>query len=289
MSAHERLDGTVVAVTGAARGVGLATARRLAAAGAAVALGDLDADAVKAAAESIAARTGAMTVGIPLDVTNRPWFAAFLDDAEKALGPLDVLVNNAGVMWAGPFAEEPDAVAERQFGVNVFGVLHGMKLVLPRMRERGCGHVITIASAAGRIAPPGQACYAATKHAVYGYCAAVREELCGTGVHLSVVLPGVVDTSFAAGPATGAASRRLTPEQVAEAVLGVALRPRFEVWVPGRNGIVVRLAALLPQRAQDALYRALVPNQLRTDPLAGLAYESSVFCDSEFGDADEIR
>jgi NAD(P)-dependent dehydrogenase (short-subunit alcohol dehydrogenase family) len=136
MSVHERLDGTVVAVTGAARGIGLATARRLAAAGCAVALGDLDADGVKAAAEQIAARTGSATVGIPLDVTHRQWFAAFLDDAEKALGPLDVLVNNAGVMWVGPFAEEPDEVTAQQFNVNVVGVLHGMKLVLPRMRER---------------------------------------------------------------------------------------------------------------------------------------------------------
>ena len=281
MSARVRLDGTVVAVTGAARGIGLAVARRLAAAGCAVALGDLDADGVKAAAEQIAARTGAATVGIPLDVTNRPWFAAFLDDAEKALGPLDVLVNNAGVMWVGPFAEEPDEVAARQFGVNVFGVLHGLKLVLPRMRERGCGHVITIAAAAGRLAPPGQACYAATKHAVYGYCAAVRQELCGTGVHLSVVLPGVVDTPLAAGTTAGVLSRRLSPEQVAEAVLGVALRPRFEVWVPGRTGIVSRLAALLPQRVQEALYRALVPNQLRTDGLARLGYESSAFYDAD--------
>lgn len=277
MSAHERLDGTVVAVTGAARGIGLAVARRLAAAGCAVALGDLDADGVKAAAEQIAARTGAVTVGIPLDVTNRPWFAAFLDDAEKALGPLDVLVNNAGVMWVGPFEQESDAVAERQFGVNVFGVLHGMKLVLPRMRERGCGHVITIAAAAGRLAPPGQACYAATKHAVYGYCDAVRRELCGTGVHLSVVLPGVVDTPLAAGTLTGPVSRRLTPEQVAEAVLGVALRPRFEVWVPGRTGIVSRLAALFPQRAQDVFHRALMPNQLRADSVTRSAYESSAF------------
>lgn len=281
MSAHERLDGTVVAVTGAARGIGLATARRMAAAGAAVALGDLDAEAVKAAAEQISAHTGVATVGIPLDVTHRPWFAAFLDDAEKALGPLDVLVNNAGVMWVGPFAEESDEVAARQFGVNVFGVLHGMKLVLPRMRERGCGHVITVASAAGRLAAPGQACYAATKHAVYGYCAAVRQELRGTGVQLSVVLPGIVDTPLAAGTRPGAAQRRLTPEQVAEAVLGVALRPRFEVWVPGRNGIVSRLAALLPQRAQDALFRALVPNQLHTDSLARLTYEASAFCDTD--------
>jgi short-subunit dehydrogenase len=248
---------------------------------AAVALGDLDADGVKAAAEHIAARTGAATVGIPLDVTHRPWFEAFLDDAEKALGPLDVLVNNAGVMWVGPFAEEPDEVAARQFDVNVFGVLHGMKLVLPRMRERGCGHVITIASAAARMAPGGQACYAATKHAVYGYCAAVREELRGTGVHLSVVMPVVVDTPLAAGTATGLASRRQTPEQVAEAVLAVALRPRFEVWVPGRTGIVSRLAALLPQRAQDALFRALVPNQLRADGVARLAYESSAFSDTD--------
>jgi hypothetical protein len=99
----------------------------------------------------------------------------------------------------------------------------------------------------------------------------------------------VVDTALAAGTATGLANRRLTPEQVAEAVLGVALRPRFEVWVPGRTGIVSRLAALLPQRAQDAVLRALVPNQLSADSLARLAYESSAFYDSDFDRSDLDR
>ncbi|GAA1972095.1 SDR family NAD(P)-dependent oxidoreductase [Catenulispora subtropica] len=276
MSVHERLDGTVVAVTGAARGIGLATARRLALAGAAVALGDLDAERVKAAAEHVGTLTGSRTVGIPLDVTHRPWFAAFLDEAEDALGPLDVLVNNAGVMWVGPFAEESDEVAARQFDVNVFGVLHGMKLVVPRMRERGGGHVITIASAAARMSAPGAASYAGTKGAVYGYCAAVREELHRSGVHLSLVLPSVVDTPLAVGTARGV-TRRLAPEQVAEAVFDVVLRPRFEVWVPGRIGMVWRLAGLLPERAQEALYRALVPNQLYADSLSRLAYESHAF------------
>lgn len=276
----------MIAVTGAGRGIGRAVAARLAAAGAAVAIGDLDAELAMATAGAIdaelatetagaiGAQPGGRLIGLALDATDTPSFEDFLRTVETELGPIDVLINNAGIMWVGPFAEEPEEAALRQFDVNVHGVLRGMKLVIPGMRKRGRGHVVNIASAASKVAPPGEATYAATKHAVHGYSTAVRAELRGTGVHVSLVMPGVVDTELAVGTATGP-TRRLTTDQVADAVLDVVLRPRFEVFIPRQVAALTRLAALLPGRARDALHHLLVPDQLAalSDRSVRAAYE----------------
>src|SRR4051794_12022357 len=136
------LNGKVVAITGGARGIGRSTAEALVRAGARGALGDIDADTVRRTAEEI----GGGTRGYELDVTSRPSFAAFLDSVEADLGPLDVLVNNAGIMPIGPFVEEEDASAVRQIDINIHGVIFGMKEALPRMQARGSGHVVNLAS-----------------------------------------------------------------------------------------------------------------------------------------------
>lgn len=260
--------GLTVAVTGAARGIGMAIAVRLAGAGANVALGDLD---LAALTRTAAALPG--TLPVELDVTDQASMDAFLDRAEQAFGPVDVLVNNAGVMWVGPFGEEPEQAARRQFDVNVHGVRHGFLAAAPRMRARGRGQIVTIASAASRISPPGEATYAATKHAVYGYAAAVRHELRGTGVRVSLVMPAVVETELAAGTSHGGVPR-LRPETVAAAVERVIRRPRFEVFVPGRLDPLTRLLGLLPQSGRDLAYRLLVPDQVALgDGAARAAYQ----------------
>jgi NAD(P)-dependent dehydrogenase (short-subunit alcohol dehydrogenase family) len=268
------LTGRVIAVTGAGRGIGRAVAARLAAAGAGVAIGDLDAELARETAGAIGAHPGGRLLGLPLDVTDTLSFEDFLRTVETQLGPIDVLINNAGIMWVGPFEEEPEDAALRQFDVNVHGVLRGMKLVIPGMQKRGRGHVVNIASAASRVAPAGEATYAATKHAIHGYSTAVRAELRGTGVQVSLVMPGVVDTELAVGTATGF-TRRLTTDQVANVVLDVVLRPRFEVFIPRQVAALTRLAALLPARARDALHHVLVPDQLAavSDRSVRAAYE----------------
>src|SRR5205807_6604079 len=119
--APRSLAGLAVAITGGARGIGRATAQALLAQGARVAIGDID----QALAEGTAAELGSGTVGLPLDVTNRDSFAAFLEAAEDRLGPLDVLINNAGIMPVGPFVEETDATAKRMVDINVHGVIFG--------------------------------------------------------------------------------------------------------------------------------------------------------------------
>ncbi|MFF7986670.1 SDR family oxidoreductase [Streptomyces sp. NPDC007901] len=274
LSRTQPLTGRVIAVTGAGRGIGRAVAARLAAAGAAVAIGDLDAELARETAGAIGARPGGRLLGLSLDVTDTPSFDDFLRTVETELGPIDVLINNAGIMWVGPFEEEPEEAALRQFDVNVHGVLRGMKLVIPQMRKRGRGHVVNIASAASKVAPAGEATYAATKHALHGYSTAVRTELRGTGVQVSLVMPGVVDTELAVGTAAGR-TPRLTTDQVADAVLDVVLRPRFEVFVPRQIAALTRLAALLPGRARDALHHFLVPDQLAalSDRSVRAAYE----------------
>src|SRR6478609_2481745 len=181
------LRGKVVAITGGARGIGKATAKALAREGAVIAIGDLDAELARATASEL----GEGSVGLELDVTRRDSFANFLDQVSERLGPLDVLINNAGIMPIGPFASEDDATARRMIDINLHGVIYGMKLALPGMRERGRGHVVNLASQAGKAGLPGGATYCATKHAVVGLSEAVRAELRGTNIGVSVVMPDV--------------------------------------------------------------------------------------------------
>jgi NADP-dependent 3-hydroxy acid dehydrogenase YdfG len=266
------LDGLHVAVTGAAGGIGAATVAALVAAGARVSAGDLTVEAAEQAAAEAAGRGPGEATGLPLDVTDRASYLAFLSAAHDRFGPLDVLVGNAGVMWVGSFAAEPEAAVRRQLEVNLHGVIRGAQLSVPGMVERGRGQLITIASVASRVAPAGEATYSATKHAVLGYCTALRAELRSTGVHVSVIMPTVVETELAAGTTHGR-MRRLRPDDVAAAVVRTIRRPRPEVYVPGSVAALVRLRDALPTRLREAMVRAMVPDQIAaTDPATRTAY-----------------
>jgi short-subunit dehydrogenase len=247
---RRRIEGLLVAVTGADRGIGLATARALSARGARVVGGDLPA----------------------LDVTSRESFAAWLD----AAGPIDALVNNAGVMHVGPFLEESDEWTRRQVDVNLHGVILGMKLALPAMVARGSGHVVNVASAAAKIGVPREAVYAASKHAVLGLSESVRLELRGTGVDLSVVMPGLVRTELAAGTLRGGLV--LKPEDVAQAIVATLERPRFDVHVPRAYAAISALGALLPRSAREAMLRLAGSERAtaQTTPEQRAAYESRI-------------
>jgi NADP-dependent 3-hydroxy acid dehydrogenase YdfG len=264
------LSGKVVAITGAARGIGLATARACAARGMKVAIGDLDLGEAQRAAESV---PGA--IALALDVTDRPSFEAFLDAAEAQLGPVDVLVNNAGIMQVGPFLEEDDATAVRQIDINVHGVLHGMKLVLPRFKARGTGHLINIASMAGKTGVPGGATYSGTKFFVYGVSEALRGELRGTAIEISVVMPVPVNTELAAGLERGRGSTFVEPEDVAAEIVATLEHPRFDVAVPRSIGRLVHVTGVLPRGAREALGRAFKADKILADadPNARRDYE----------------
>ncbi|WP_261820692.1 SDR family oxidoreductase [Nocardioides sp. OK12] len=248
----------VVVVTGGARGIGLATAGRFAAAGALVLLGDLDVEAARDAARTVGAATGApdRVRGVHLDVTDRASFAALVDEAQ-AWGPVEVLVNNAGIMPLGPVLEQPDAVIDKALGVNLRAVVTGTRLVAPGMVERRRGHVVNIASAVGRLGLAGGAVYSASKFGVLGFSEAAMGELAPHGVHVSCVLPTVVATELSAGVAATRGMRPCTPEQVADTVLDVVRRPRFETWVPGYAKGLFHTSNALPRRVRRLVSHAL--------------------------------
>jgi NADP-dependent 3-hydroxy acid dehydrogenase YdfG len=259
--APRSLSGRVVAITGGARGIGRATAAALARRGAKVAIGDLDVDL----AEQAAAEIGGGTLALALDVTDRDSFAAFLDEAEARLGPLDVLVNNAGIMALGGFVEEDDERARRMVDINLHGVVLGSKLALARFVPRRAGHLVNVASSAGKVAVPGGATYAATKHAVVGLSEAIRQELRGSGVETSVVMPVVVNTELGSGIKPGRGIPVVEPEDVASAIVDALERPRHDVYVPKRIGMTIRFAGLMPRRVAEAIGRAMGTDRILAD------------------------
>src|SRR5271166_4685934 len=247
------LAGQSAAITGAARGIGRATAEALVRQGMRVAIGDLDFEAAKVTA----AELGESTVALPLDVTDRASFTAFADEAEEQLGPLEVLVNNAGIMPIGPFLDEDDATARRILDINVLGVINGMKAVLPRMSARGRGHVVNIASQAGKYGLPGGATYCASKAAVINLSRAVRKELRGSGIEISLISPVAVNTELGLGLSEPRQRqfRKIEPQQVADAIVETLRVPKFDVHVPKQASVTERVSALLPITLQDGLAR----------------------------------
>lgn len=264
------LNGKVVAITGGARGIGKATAAALVAKGCRVAIGDLD----LALAERSAGELGGGTLALPLDVTDRGSFERFLEEAERQLGPLDVVVNNAGIMPVTPFVEESPASVRRQIEINLIGVITGTQLAIERFRPRGEGHIVNIASQAGKAGVPGIATYSATKHGVVGLSEAVRAELRGTGVEIACVMPTLVNTELT----SGVGQRWLKPVEaadVAEAIVDVLEVPRFDVFVPRANGALLKTGSMLPRAAREWVGRAMGTDKLMTevDHGARRAYE----------------
>ena len=255
------LTGKVVVVTGGGRGIGAATARALAAQGARVAIGDVDLDTARDTASSL----GPDALALPLDVTDRPGFTAFLDEVERRLGAIDVLVNNAGIMPVVRADEEPDATVIRQIEINLHGVIHGTAEAMRRMKPRGGGHIVNLASAAGKSGIPGLATYCATKHGVVGYSEAVRGELRDTGVEVSVVMPSLVSTELTSGIKDARGVKRVTPEDVAAAIVQALRFPRFDVYVPRETGAIVRVTSVMPRAWRERVAHLLKADTILLD------------------------
>ena len=268
------LNGHVVAITGGARGIGRATATALIAQGARVAIGDIDAPL----AEKTAAELGSGTIGLPLDVTDRGSFAGFLDEVERQLGPLDVLVNNAGIMPVGPFIAETDDAARRLVDINVHGVIIGSKLAIERFLPRGRGHIVQLASIAGKNGFPGGVSYCATKHAVVGLTEALRSELRGTGIEMHQVLPIGVNTELYSGVSAARGFPTAEPVDVANTIVELLQTGKFELYVPRTAGVLSRAQALMPRRVVDALVRWTKGDRvlMGADPGARAAYEARI-------------
>lgn len=254
------LNGQVVVITGGAGGIGSATARALVKAGAKVALGDLD----HAAAEELAEKLGPGNIGGRVDVTDVESFEAFVERAEAEVGPMNALINNAGVMILGPLDEETPAVTATEIAVNLTGVINGTKIAMKRMKPRRSGRIVNIASQAGKAGFPGGATYCATKFAVVGLCDAVRNELYETGVGVTCVMPGPVDTQLGAGLSKARGVDLLKPEEVADAITRAIARGESEVWLPRLTRYLTTPIALLPARGRDFFLRALKAHEVLT-------------------------
>jgi NAD(P)-dependent dehydrogenase (short-subunit alcohol dehydrogenase family) len=266
------LVGKVVVITGGARGIGAATAAAVARLGATVAIGDLDLDLAKGTADEL----DGDSLALPLDVTDHARFTQFLDEVEKQLGPIDVLINNAGVMRIGPFEDESDRSTAVQLAINLHAVIHGTREAVKRMRPRGTGHIVNLASAAGKAGFPGGATYCATKHGVVGLSEAVRNELRGSGVELSVVMPAIVRTELAAGLTESRFIKPVEPTDVAEAIVKTLQHPKFDVFVPRSLDATFRFTRLLPRSAAEWVARTFKSDQVLygASPEARKEYEA---------------
>jgi len=228
------LRGAVAVVTGASSGIGEATAVALARRGARVVLAARRTDRIESLADRIE-RAGGRALAVPCDVTDPHDLRTLRSVVEAALGPVDILVNNAGIPGGGEFAELDDDQIRRVVEVNLLGVMYGTRVFLPSMLARGHGHVVNIASLAGRFATPGASVYTATKHAVVAFSESVNYEVEARTVRVTAVNPGFVATE--GFPARGVPPRIVMPAaRVAEAVVKVVrdgIAPEYSVprWV----------------------------------------------------------
>lgn len=237
-----RLAGMVALVTGGGRGIGRAIALAYADEGADVAVCARSASELEHVVEQIRARgrRGAALAGDLADPSEAERIAS---GAAAALGPIDVLVNNAGVFWTRPFIESTVDELDRMLAVNVRGPFAMMKAVLPAMLERDSGIIINVASLAGQKGYEEQSAYCASKHALLGMTKALALELAGTGVRVSALSPGGVDTTLIAQarPELDRATW-MDPEDVAQlAVLLASLPPKMAI-----DEITVRRRAAAP-------------------------------------------
>ena len=262
------LSNKVVAITGGARGIGRATAQVLASEGARVAIADLDGDL----ADEVAVDLGVDALSVGVDITDNRAFAAFLDRVERQLGPLDVLVNNAGVLTPGPIEAEDEQMTARQVAVNLHAVIHGTRQAVQRMKPRGSGHIVNVSSVGGRIAGAHLATYCATKFGVAGFSEAVALELKGSGVEISVVFPPPVNTDLSAGIHRLRGMPFVEPEDVAARIVETLKWPRFAVPVPKSMAPLLWLNQALPFRVRAALARITRADDLTIDQVQRAAY-----------------
>jgi short-subunit dehydrogenase len=250
--------GAVAVVTGASAGIGRATALALAREGATVVLSARRKDRLDELVAQISAR-GREAEAVACDVTDVGSLQALHDGVVERHGRVDVLVNNAGIPGGGPFAQvSPDHV-ERLMATNYLAVVRATKIFLPGMLERAHGHVVNIASLAGRYALPGSAVYSSTKHAVVAFSEALHLELAGTGVVVTAVNPGLVRTE--GFPQTGMPGPLvMEPERIAQAVVAAVRTGRGpEVNVPWWLGPPQVVRVLAPPLYRWAVRQVVMP------------------------------
>jgi len=268
------LRGAVVLITGAGRGIGRATAHAMAARGALIAVADLD----RGAADEVAAEIGSAARAYTLDVRTRASWDACVAGVIADLGPIDILVGNAGVMPVAAFLDEPDEIGETTLDVNVWGLIHGMRTVAPAMVARGRGHIVNVASLAGKIAIPGLAVYNASKFAAVGLSSTARLEFAEAGVSVSTVLPSAARTTLTSGLPLGKGLPTVDPEDIAAAVVRTVSTRRAQTPVPGYLAALDVGLALAPEALITLVRRVIGGNRAVTsvDPAGRADYDERV-------------
>jgi NAD(P)-dependent dehydrogenase (short-subunit alcohol dehydrogenase family) len=248
-----------VVVTGASSGIGYDVALAFGERGAKVAVLARRKELLSELADKIA-KGGGVGVPVACDVTDRKQVRSAIEESNRALGAIDILVNSAGILLPAKFEEMDPEDLEKMLEVNLLGTVHTMQAVLPIMRKAGRGSIVNIASLAGRRGMSPLGGYCATKFAVTGLSEAIRTELYGSGITVSLVMPGLVDTPMATDAV------RKTAQGLEKAPPGMSMPPRWVTWavfaavalrlpevdVPPGAGTAEKLAALFPG-ATDAL------------------------------------
>ena len=190
-----RLENQVAIVTGSAQGIGRAIAMRLASEGAKVAVADIDLEGATRTAGEIKA-SGGSAIAVRLDVTRLQDAIDGADRVEHELGPIGILVNNAGWDVIEPFLESQPETWDKVIAINYRGVLNCCKAIAPRMQQRSRGKIISISSDAGRVGSTGEAVYAGCKAAIIGFSKTLARELARNGINVNVVCPGPTQTAL---------------------------------------------------------------------------------------------
>jgi short-subunit dehydrogenase len=254
-----RVVGSRVLVTGAGHGLGFAIASAFARAGAHVVVTDINIERVSRAVTKLTA-DGRQACGYALDVTSTEQIADVRTRLLAEHGPLDVLVNNAGVVFGGAFLDVPFAKHRTTVEVNLSGLLAVTHAFLPDLLARPVAHLVNIASASAVIALPNATTYAATKWAVLGFTESLQEELRllrHRHVGVTALCPGYISTGLFDGAAPGALTGWLTPEKVADAVVQAVEKRREFVMLPWVLRALYGLCAGLPRSWYKGLGRAL--------------------------------
>ncbi len=219
------LAGKVALVTGGSRGIGLATAARLLAESASVAITGLDETRLEEARRTLStAGTERRVLAIRADVQEKPDVERMVSETVKQFGGLDILVNNAGVGGFAPIAETADEQWHRIIATNLTGVFYASRAAIPAMRARGGGWIINVSSLAGKNAFAGGGAYCASKAALNAFSEVLMQEVRHDGIRVSYVMPGSVATEFSAGGSSGA-DWKLSADDVAQVILDLLGHP----------------------------------------------------------------
>lgn len=244
-------------ITGAASGIGAATARRAAALGNRVVIADINEKGARTVADSI----GASAMALPLDIRSSDQWEAALDGTWKRFGRLDVLVNNAAVVHTGYARDVSIERHQHTLDTNFMGPLTGILAALPRFRRQGSGHLVTICSMTAYLPFPGIASYAAAKHALRAFHHAVALEERDGPIDFTIVHPTSTETPMLEKEAQddamslAFAGASMAPEEVAETILNAIKSKRVEVFLPPERGKLVRVVGVNPRSLRKMVER----------------------------------